>query len=200
MNRITKYIIVVLALATTLFGGIFWGQKMKLFEEKERETAQVMLEKMTKVFKMVAVEGYVSEIYDYEAYRVWDISMMTKKALVRVKAKVSVGYDFDSVVFNIDEENRIIKINNFPEPEILSIDHDLDYYDLKEGLFNSFSENDLTRINQKAKEYALQEIEKGPLFDQAKEQKESIISMLEELFNKTGWQLSVNENIRPFKG
>lgn len=162
---------------------------MEIFKTRETESSQVMLEKISKVFKLVAVEAQVSEIYDYKQYRYWDINLLRKKALVRVAAKVSLGYDFDDVEFVVDEENRIITMKNFPEAEILSIEHDVDYFDMEEGLFNSFSGDDLTELNRRAKQYAVDMIEKSELYKQADEQKSQILEMLAEIFSLSGWEL-----------
>ena len=56
--------------------GYFIGFKSEMFKSKEIESAQVMMEKISKVFKMVAVEGEVSEIYDYKAYQYLDVSLL----------------------------------------------------------------------------------------------------------------------------
>lgn len=44
-------------------------------------------------------------------------------------------------------------MRHFPEPEVLSIEPDLQFYDIKNGIFNSFSPTDLTNLNQEAKEH-----------------------------------------------
>ncbi len=199
MESLKKGIILFVLLSIGIAGGFYWGYKKQFFAQKEEESAQLMLEKISKVFKMVAVEGQVAEIYDYEAYKYWDIGLFRKKIFVRVKAKVSIGYDFDNVNFDIDEEARTITIRPFPEPEILSIDHDLDYYDMQEGVFNEFSEDDLNKVNKKAKDYTISLLEKGELFQQAENQKDEILSLLSDIFHKTGWTLQTQENISPFR-
>lgn len=195
-----KILLSAILLLLTLIGGVYWGAKMDMFKTYEEEKSEVMLEKISKVFKLVAVEGYVSEIYDYKQYKYWDITFLRKKALVRVKAKVSIGYDFEKVEFRVNDNEHTIEILNFPEPEILSIDHDLDYFDMDEGLFNSFDEKELTELNARAKEYALTMIEKGELFEHAKEQKNEIVQMLESLFGSTGWKLVTKDKKRFIKG
>jgi len=200
LKTLYRNIILGVLLAAFLAAGFYMGYKKQFFEPKEKESAEVMLEKISKVFKMVAVEGYVSEMYDYEAYRYWDVSFLRKKAFVRVKAKVSVGYDFENANFVVNETIRTITIKPFPKAKILSIDHDLDYYDLQEGVFNEFSKDDLNRINQRAKDYTVSQIEQGPLFEQAEEQKQEIINLLSELFSKTGWTLISDDNHPRFKG
>ncbi len=195
MKKINQIILTLLLMAGMLTVGYFWGFKSEMFRSQEIESAQVMMEKISKVFKMVAVEGEVSEIYDYKAYQYLDVSLLRKKALVRVKAKVSIGYDLDNVDFVIDESTRTIQIKNFPEPEILYVEHDLDYYDMQESMFNEFSAEDLTKINARAKEYATTLIEQGPLFQKAREQKQEIMSLLSDMWQKTGWTLVIEDNV-----
>jgi len=195
MKKINQIIFILLLLVGALTLGYFIGFKSEMFKSKEIESAQVMMEKISKVFKMVAVEGEVSEIYDYKAYQYLDLSLLRKKALVRVKAKVSIGYDLDKVEFVIDDATKTIRMKNFPEPEMLYVEHDLDYYDLQESMFNEFSADDLTKINARAKEYATTLIEKGPLFQKAKEQKGEIISLLSDMWQQTGWTFVIEDRI-----
>jgi len=193
MKRVNLILFIILSMLLMLAAGYFLGYKSDIFKTRESETSEVMLEKVAKVFKMVAVEGQVSEIYDYKSYQFWDISLLRKKVLVRVTAKVSIGYDLENVNFITDESTKTIRIENFPEPELLSIDHDLDYYDMQESVFNEFSADDLTKINQRAKEYVVGLVQKGPLMDTANEQKDDIISLLSDLFLQTGWTLEVED-------
>lgn len=74
-----------------------------------------------------------------------------QKALVIIKAKVLVGYDFEKLSWEIDELSRKLKIINFPEPEILSIEPDYKYYNMEENIFNLFSREDLSKIQQNGK-------------------------------------------------
>ncbi|NNE13619.1 MAG: DUF4230 domain-containing protein [Saprospiraceae bacterium] len=200
MRDYLKYIIIIGLLILACIGGILYGHKMKVFKTHEAEKSEVLLEKVSKVFKMVAVEGYVSEIYDYKQYRYWDINFLRKKAMVRVKAKVSIGYDFEKVVYTVDESKKVLTITNFPEPEILSIDHDLDYFDINEGLFNSFDEKELTELNKKAKTYAIEMIKDGELFDEAELQKEKILDLLRGMVTGSGWEVIVRNKKRMIKG
>jgi hypothetical protein len=195
MKNLKNYLLIIFSIVLVAIGAYYMGQKSQLFQKKEKETADVMLEKISKVFKMVAVEGEVSEIYDYKAYQYWDIALLRKKALVRVKANVSIGYDLEGVDFVIDDSNKTITFNNFPEPEILYVEHDLDYYDIQESVFNEFSAEELSKINQRAKEYAVNLIEKGPLFDKAIEQKQEIFNLLKDMWEQSGWTLIIDQQI-----
>ena len=193
MKALLKYAIIIILILSSLLTGILWGRKMEIFKTHETENSQVMMKKISKVFKLVAVEAQVSEIYNYKQYRYWDINLLRKQALVRVKANVSIGYDFEEVEFLVDEKERIVTLVWFPDPKILSIDHELDYYDMEEGLFNSFDGEELTEISKKAKEYAASMIDKTELFDQAEEQKAEIMSMLDSILKSSGWNLYIED-------
>lgn len=117
----------------------------------------VLLERIEKVFKVVMSEGYFTEIYNYQHDKnFWQLFNDKKKALVISKAKVLVGYDFGKLRFRVDEAERKLVIEYFPEPEILSMDTDYKFYDIEQGWINRFQSEDYTNILTEAKQ-AMQE-------------------------------------------
>ena len=193
MNK-TKNIIIVL-FAILLAGVLGWyvGFKKQWGEAQVTENSTVMLEKIQKVFKFVAAEGEISEIYDYKDYQYYDISPFRKKILVRVNAKVLVGYDFEKANFTVDEATRTITIDSLGPAEVLAIDHDLDYYDIQEGTFNYFSEEELNEINEKAKNYAASIVKDSDLFQVAQDQKDDLIDMMRVAARSAGWEILVSD-------
>ena len=112
-----------------------------------KENSHTVVESMRKVFKIVFAEGHFNELYNFEeTKKLFGFIPSTKRALVVIKAKVLVGYDFEKCVWEIDEINQKIKMISFPEPEILSIEPDYLYYNFDEGIFNLLGRADLTRI------------------------------------------------------
>lgn len=112
-----------------------------------KENSHTVVESMRKVFKIVFAEGHFNELYNFEeTKKLFGFIPSTKRALVVIKAKVLVGYNFEKCVWEIDEPNHRIKMISFPEPEILSIEPDYLYYDFDEGIFNLLSREDLTKI------------------------------------------------------
>ena len=69
---------------------------------------------------------------------------------------------------------------------------------MQEGVFNEFSNDDLNKVNKRAKEYTIGLLEKGELFQKAEEQKDEVISLLQDMFSATGWRLQVQDNISHF--
>jgi hypothetical protein len=154
--RFLRPFITLLALAGLFVLGFWIARSMYQKKEKVKteEDATVLLEKIQTVAKLVTVEGYFSELYNYKDYYAYDWWIFRKKAILRVKAKVSAGYDLSGLAFDVQLDQNLIIIRNIPDtPQIISIDHQLDYYDISEGTFNSFSETDYNKINQNAKSF-----------------------------------------------
>jgi hypothetical protein len=169
-------------------------------EEKHRkEESEVLLEKIRSVAKLVTVEGYFSEIYDYEDYWGYDIAPLRKKALLRVKAKVSVGYDLGAMKFELKPEEQQLRISGIPEPHIISIDHDVDYYDITEGTFNSFTEKDYTRLNQNAKALIETKARQSDLFLTAEKQGEDMLEVIRFMAENAGWAVRFERETDSFR-
>lgn len=189
-----KKIILALALLLAVVVSFFATHYYYSWQERVvEERSQVLLEKIKTVAKLVTVEGYFSDIYDYKDYYGYDFSPFRKKALLRVKATVSVGYDLESVVFNSFPEQKIIQIKNLPQPEILAIDHDIDYYDLTEGTFNSFTEKDLSKLNEKAKNYIRAQAEESELMNTATKQGNQMLEVIQLMAENAGWTVTYEE-------
>ncbi len=160
------------------------------------ENSQVMLEKIKNVCKVINVEGYFTEVYDYKDYWGYNISFFQKKALVRIKAKVSMGYDMNKIIFNSNPMTKTISISKLPEPEILSIDHDLDYYDITEGSFNSFTTEDYNKINANAKDFIKKKVETSGLKDAAIKEGDKMLEVIRFMVESMGWKLDTTTNLK----
>jgi hypothetical protein len=146
----------------TLAVGAGGGWALYHFTRRQPDQAStrdvsVLLERIEKVFKVVMSEGYFTEIYNYQNDKnFWQMFNDKKKALVISKAKVLVGYDFGKIRYRVDEDQRKLIIDYFPEPEILSMDTDYKFYDIEQGWLNRFQSEDYTHILTEAKQ-AMQE-------------------------------------------
>lgn len=188
----TKNVLILLALLLGIGGGIFIAQKYYSFGQTvTRENSQVLLESMREVAKVIAVEGNFSEIYSHEDYYSFDIVAFRKKALLRVEAKVSVGYNLENMQITADDTARKIIISNLPQPEILSVDHDIDYYDIQEGAFNSFTPKEFSDINARAKQFIEEKVKSDGsyLFNAAEKQKNRMLETLGILAQTAGYEL-----------
>ena len=166
-----------------------WYYKKTSVNVEEQST--VLLEKIKKVTKLITVEGYFTEIYDHKDYYYYDISPFRKKALLRVKAKVSVGYDLGNMKIDALPDEKKIVISQLPEPEVLSIDHEVDFYDLQQGTFNAFTAKDYTALNKKAKEYIEKTALESELLTTAKEQANTTLELIEFIVEGAGWTVEI---------
>ncbi len=184
--------ILILLLIVGVGFGIYWVKNYydSWTKLKAQEESEVLLEKVRTVCKLITVEGQFSEILDYRDYWGYNWSFFRKKALIRVKAKVSVGYDLSNLELDSDPEKKIIIINNLPDPSILSIDHDLDYYDISEGVFNSFSVEDYNQLQRKSKELIERKARSSDLFLTAEQQASELLDMLDLIVSSAGWKLN----------
>ena len=155
MFEIFFFIIALLIGGFVAWYGFSWWYRKKLNPNTGIVTtaeANVLLERIEKVFKVVLAEGYFSEIYDHNTKKdFFGLFEMKNKALVVAKAKVAVGFDFSKMKFEKDENTRKLRVIEFAPAEILSIDTDYKFYDINQGLLSKFNNDDYTAILAEAK-------------------------------------------------
>lgn len=151
----------------------------------------LLLDKIKKVCKFITVEGDFAEIYHYEDVKQRFLKMISskKKALVVINAKAYVGYDLSKISLKSDNINKTILIDHFPQPEILSIETDLNYYDKTDGLFNKFEASDLTGLHQEAKQHIQDKVPESGLIQVAQKEALDTILLIESIVETIGWTL-----------
>lgn len=157
-----------------------------------RRDSVLLLERIEKVFKVVMAEGYFSEIYNYQDQKkILYLLNDPKKAMVIAKSKVLVGFDFAKVRFRVPQNGqKMLVIEYFPQPEVLSIDTDYKFYDIQAGILNHFSGADYTQILDEAKRAMNDRAMQSDLPKIANNQ---IQYMMYQLANSMDWQLQLPE-------
>ncbi|WP_431162883.1 DUF4230 domain-containing protein [Flagellimonas beolgyonensis] len=180
-----------LVLGAILMYWLFTLFRKKRNKEVTLQQSTVLLEKIRSVCKLVSVEGDFAEIYHYENTKDSFMSLFRskKKALIVIKAKAHIGYDLNKLELRADNENRKIILSRFPQPEVLSIEPDLQFYDIKNGIFNSFSPTDLTQLNQEAKEHIKNKIPESGLMETARKEALQAVFVVEKIVETIGWKL-----------
>jgi hypothetical protein len=181
MSLINK---IFLWLGIVSFGFILgWivAKNTSFIKKQEDVKASVVVQNMEKV--------NMSELYTYKDYYSFDISPLRKEANLKVNAKVSAGFDIKKIKYVIDSSKRTVIFSNIPKAELLSIDHTLDYSDIDQGLFNSFTNEDYNHINTNAKEYIrITALNKG-ILKEAEAQKNEMLDMLKLVLMGMGYEL-----------
>ncbi|GAB4160388.1 MAG: DUF4230 domain-containing protein [Winogradskyella sp.] len=184
----TFFIIIISILVTLGLVTVFRQWKTK---KKTSEQSIVLLDKIKRVCKFITVEGDFAEIYHYEDVKEKFLKLISsrKKALVVINAKAHVGFDLSKVQMRSDLKSKTVVLSHFPQPEVLSIESDINYYDKKDGMFNKFEASDLTDLNAKAKEHILDKIPESGLYNVAKLEALEAIQLIENLVQTIGWTL-----------
>lgn len=187
-----KRILVISAFVLTfVLGGWLAVRIFAPKETKPQESATVLLEKIRSVVKLTTVEGEFSEIYNYSEYSGYFTWLWDKKALVRVNAVVSAGYDLGNLKMEADSANKVLRIGPLPEPQILSIDHTLDYYDVSTGVFTDFSPEDYNHINKRAKDLIRESAQQSNLLASAQEQSDKVFEIARFMAESAGWKVEI---------
>jgi hypothetical protein len=166
---------------------------IKHFKNKKKVSSQsvILLDKIKKVCKFITVEGDFAEIYHYEDVKERFLKLVSsrKKALIVINAKAYVGFDFNKVTLEANQDTKTVIIKSFPQPEILSIETNLNYYDKKDGYFNKFEAADLTALNEEAKQHILEKVPESGLFNVAKQEALESLQLVENIVQTIGWTL-----------
>jgi hypothetical protein len=149
------------------------------------------LDKIKSVCKLITVEGDFAEIYRYENTKERFLSLVSskKKALIIINAKAHIGFDLKKLQMYADNDKKRIILTNFPQPEILSISPELQFYDIQNGLFNSFTPTDLTSLNMEAKQHIRDKIPQSGLMDTANKEALEAVLLIETIVETIGWKL-----------
>ncbi len=165
----------------------------KQWKTKQTTNAQsiLMLDKIKRVCKFITVEGDFAEIYHYEDVKQMALKLISsrKKALVVINAKAHVGFDFSKVQLTSNPKTKSVILTHFPQPEVLSIESDINYYDKTDGMFNKFEASDLTELHTKAKAHIMDKIPESGLYNVAKLEALEAIQLIENLVETIGWKL-----------
>jgi len=194
MNFILGFIVGALVLAI-----YYLFAKKSFFKSKSKEQSVVLLEKMRSVSKLITVEGDFNEVMHFSDVKNSLLNMVSskKKAIVLANAKVFIGFDMKKIKFEANSDKRQIRIVSFPEPEVLSIETEVEFYDVKNGLFNKFDASELTELNKKVKQNIAQKIPDSELLYSAKNKALDTINVMEQMVGTFGWELKYDNLLKP---
>jgi len=186
-----------------IFGGLalsiyYLFSKRSFFKSKSKEQSVILLEKIRSVSKLITVEGNMNEVMHFQDDKTSMLNMIssTKKAIVMANAKIFIGFDMKKMQFDANSDKRQIRVISFPEPEVLGMETHMDFYDIKNGLFNKFDAGELTDLNKKVKQNFTDKIPESDLLYSAKLKALDTLKVMEQMVGTFGWELkydSLNE-------
>ena len=183
------FFIIIISILVTL--GIVTVVRQMQTRKLTKQQSVLLLDKVKRVCKFITVEGDFAEIYHYEDVKEKFLKLITskKKALVVINAKAHVGFDLTKVQMSTDPKTKRVVLSHFPQPEILSIETDINYYDKKDGMLNKFEASDLTELHNQAKSHIRDKIPQSGLYEVAKGEALEVIHLIETIVGTIGWKL-----------
>lgn len=205
----TKSILLAIALLFAFGLGMLsyanW-QKSK-DQQRSQQQASVLLERVREVCKLVTIEGDLSELYNETTSREVTLYLplptrfrFDKKVTVQLTGKVLVGYDLKKIALDLNESLRTLTISGLPAPEILAIEHDLQYRNISESWFNSFTPEDYTALQKSAKDFLREKALESDLLARAQSQGLGMLNTIRLLAETAGFELIILEEEAAIKG
>ena len=96
----------------------------------------------------------------------------------------------------MDESTKEIVIKNIPPLELLSLEHDLDYYDITQGSFNSFEAEDYNKINSNAKNFVKSQVLSSELMKESSFTENLFFQQLKLIADAGGWRIKAKQNAK----
>ncbi|MFI2741948.1 DUF4230 domain-containing protein [Zhouia sp. PK063] len=170
-----------------------WYSDTKSERTQIIENSAIIQEQIKNVGKLVVTEGNFSQVFTYKNNkRIFAIVDAEKKALVIVNAKVSIAYDLSKVTTEVDADTKTVIIKHIPNEEI-SINPDIEYYDVTQDYLNQFDADDYNKVKAKVNALIREKIEKSTLPSNAKNRLVSELQKIYILTNSMGWTLRYND-------
>jgi hypothetical protein len=192
MRKIVFGIVIALVL---VFGLRYCEYKKDEREQLDFNTGLIQ-EQLKNVGKLIVTEGSYAEVFSYADSKKFYFDMFSsdKKALIIVNAKASISYDLSEVKTKIDANNKTVVITNIPEPD-LSINPNIEYYDIKQDFLNQFNASDYNKIKKRVESSLREKIEASELRLNAQNRLISELQKIYILTNSMGWKLEFNDKL-----
>ena len=178
-----------------VFGLRYCENKKENREILEANTALIQKE-LKNVGKLIVTEGSYAQVFTYNDSKdlMYGLFDARKKALIVVNAKATIAYDLSEVKTDIDETSKTVTITNIPEPE-LSINPNIQYYDVTQDYLNQFTASDYNKIKSRVEKSLKKKIEASELRTNAENRLISELQKIYILTNSMGWTLKYNSTV-----
>ncbi len=183
-------------IAFVIFFGLRYCENRKENREVLEANTALIQKELKNVGKLIVTEGSCAQVFSYSDSKELMFGLVDSKkgALVVVNAKAQIAYDLSKVNKIVDENTRIVIITEIPEPE-LSINPNIQYYDVSQEYFNQFGASDYNKIKERIEKSLRKKIEESELRTNAENRLISELQKIYILTNSMGWTLRYNSNI-----
>ena len=185
----------VVLLGLVIFFAWKYFENKNIERDRLEESTELIQKQIKNVGKLVVTEGNFAQVFSYNDSKKFylDIFSARKKALIIVNADVTVAYDLSKLQTRVDPETKTVTITYIPEEEI-SINPNIQYYDVTQDYLNQFEANDYNKIQERIKKSLMGKIENSSLKSNAKNRLISELQKIYILTSAMGWTLKLNDN------
>ena len=188
VNTLISTVFLFAALSIVILASFLLLRDIFISKSAETKASESFIESLNKVFKVVTAEGHFVEIIDFKHSKVTlPLLSSTKKALIVVKSKVLMGYDMEKLEWERELKNKKLTLKSVPKPTIISLSPEITYYNLENGIFNKFDNEDLNKIQTECIDLIQEKALNSELPRIASKQ---VSVLLTELADLEGWQLN----------
>ena len=188
--RNLKYFLGLLLLLMA-FGMGWWVNQGMHKQVKPEVQAHVALGMLRNVLKLATVEQEISEVLTRRQFRSYDWEVFSGRMIYKVHGKVAAGYDFEGLSIVVDSLNKKVTISGLNEAELLYVDADVQFYDIDEGLFFEFAEEDYNQVMHIGRQELIKAAKENGILNQAHKQGMEALDHLHKVLFSVGWELDV---------
>lgn len=185
-----------IVIAFVIVFGLRYCEDRKDKRETLEANTSLIQKELKNVGKLIVTEGSYAQVFTYNDSKdlFYGLLDAQKKALIVVNAKASIAYDLSKVNTNVDEAAKTVTITNIPEPE-LSINPNIQYYDITQDYLNQFTASDYNKIKSRVEKSLRKKIEASELRTNAENRLISELQKIYILTNSMGWTLRYNSTV-----
>jgi hypothetical protein len=185
-----------IVIAFVIVFGLRYCEDRKDKRETLEANTSLIQKELKNVGKLIVTEGSYAQVFTYNDSKdlFYGLLDAQKKALIVVNAKASIAYDLSKINTNVDEATKTVTITNIPEPE-LSINPNIQYYDITQDYLNQFTASDYNKIKSRVEKSLRKKIEASELRTNAENRLISELQKIYILTNSMGWTLKYNSKV-----
>ena len=178
-----------------VFGLRYCEHQKENREVLEANTALIQKE-LNNVGKLIVTEGSYAQVFSFNDSKelLYGLTYAKKKSLIVVNAKATIAYDLNKINKVVDETTRTVTITKIPQPE-LSINPNIQYYDVTQDYLNQFTASDYNKIKERIEKSLRKKIEASELRTNAENRLISELQKIYILTNSMGWTLQYNTTV-----
>ncbi|HKK87799.1 MAG TPA: DUF4230 domain-containing protein [Saprospiraceae bacterium] len=193
MRNLKNLFFLILLLLVFALG--WWGKARIDKTSKTEIEAEVAIGMLQNVLKLATVEQELSEVLTRRQFRSYDWDVFSGKMIYKLQGKVAAGYDLEGMNIRIDSLEKKVTISGMNAPELLYVEADIQFYDITEGLFFEFEEDDYNQIMRIGKQELIKAAKDNGILEQASKKGSEALNHLKEVLQTVGWELE----LEPYK-